>query len=69
MVRAQKAGIVREEIDPAYVVGTLMDRVLNQAVYASTLSRMYEDSIDDPDYRGEWVKKTVDLIVNGLCPT
>ena len=63
---AKKAGIVREDVDPTYIVGTLMDRVFNQAVYASTLSRMYNESIDDPDYRTEWVRKSVDLIVNGV---
>jgi AcrR family transcriptional regulator len=63
---AQGAGIVREGVDPAYVVGTLMDRVFNQAIYASSLRQMYDASIDDPDYRAEWVRKTVDLLVNGL---
>ena len=63
---AKEAGIVREDVDPAYVVGTLMDRIFNQAIYAGSLSQMYDVSISDPVYRAEWVRKTVDILVNGL---
>jgi len=63
---AQESGVIRAEVDASYVVGTLMDRIFNQAVYAASLSRMYDVSISDPNYRTEWVQKTVDLLINGV---
>jgi hypothetical protein len=63
---AQESGVIRAEVDASYVVWTLMDRIFNQAVYAASLSRMYDVSISDPNYRTEWVQKTVDLLINGV---
>jgi AcrR family transcriptional regulator len=64
---AREAGLLREGVDLAMVVGALMERLHNQVMFADVLQAQFGGSIADPAYRRHWVEQTVDLLLHGAA--
>lgn len=65
---AKELGYVSEDVDPAIVAGTLLDRLINQARYAHTHKRFFNVTSTDPEYRAYWVRASLALLLDGMKP-
>jgi AcrR family transcriptional regulator len=59
-------GLIRPQVDPAIVAGTLLERIGYQVRYAEVFEKYWGESILDASYRKHWITQTVDLCLNGV---
>jgi AcrR family transcriptional regulator len=59
-------GLIRPQVDPAIVAGTLIERIGYQVRYAEVFDKYWGESILDAGYRKHWITQTVDLCLNGI---
>ena len=65
--RAKSQGFVRQELDSEMITGAMLDRVLNQVLFAPWLTRVYGvDLMANAAYRQRWCKSNLDLFLYGL---
>ena len=63
---ACERGLIRPQVDPAIVAGTLLERIGYQVRYAEVFEKYWGESILDTSYRKHWITQTVDLCLNGI---
>jgi AcrR family transcriptional regulator len=63
---ACESGLIRPQVDPAIVAGTLLERISYQVRYAEVFEKYWGESILDTSYRKHWISQTVDLCLNGI---
>lgn len=64
--RGQKVGLLNKNLSAEFVSGVFMDRIFIQVVNSDDLKAQYGVSIEDPDYRKDWIKNNIELFLNGL---
>ena len=63
----QKAGFVRQEIDPEMLTGAILDRLGNQILFATWINEITgEDILVEGQYRKRWLSANIDLLLNGI---
>lgn len=65
--QARQAGLVRADVDPAIVSGTLVERIVNQARYVEFHEELWNTTPQDEDYRHHWIGQLVDLCLYGAA--
>jgi AcrR family transcriptional regulator len=64
---AKKSAIVRQEVDSTMVAGAILDRILNQVLFAPWIKRTSgDDVIGSASYRQRWSRSNVDFILHGF---
>lgn len=64
---SKKKGFVRKEVDSEMVTGAMLDRVLNQVLFAPWIKRSFGiDVLRDAPYKHRWCKANLDLFLHGL---
>jgi len=63
--RAKRKGLLRRGADPAFITGTLMERIGNQVLYADSLEESFGSSIRSEKYTQRWIRQLVELILHG----
>jgi AcrR family transcriptional regulator len=67
--QAKKKGFVRQEIDSEMVTGAMLDRVLNQVLFAPWMKRSFGiDVLSDAAYKQRWCRANLDLFLRGFVP-
>lgn len=65
---AKERGLVREKLDTEMIVGAMLDRVLNQALFAPWILANYgTDPKEDRAYRARWCQANLDLFLHGFA--
>lgn len=64
---ARQAGLVRADVDPAIVSGTLLERIVNQAQYVDFHAGLWDTTPHDEEYRRHWIGQIVDLCLYGAA--
>ncbi|MHA1554488.1 MAG: TetR/AcrR family transcriptional regulator [Alphaproteobacteria bacterium] len=65
--QAKKIDVVRKEIDSALITGAMLDRILNQVLFAPWIKRTSgADVLTSPRYRQSWSRANVDLLLHGF---
>ena len=65
--KAKKKGFVRKDLDSSMVSGFMMDRILNQVLFAPSIKKDFgTDLLGDPNYRRQWCTANLDLLLNGM---
>jgi len=67
LTAAQGDGLLRGSVDVDIVVGSLLERLNGQVLYAGVVQSQYGTSILDPDYRRHWVQQTIALLLHGAA--
>lgn len=66
---AKKKGFVRENVDTGMITGFFLDRILNQVQFAPWIKRNYgTDLLSDPEYKQQWCRSNLDVLMNGIVP-
>ncbi len=66
---AKVGGFVRQELDAAMVSGFMLDRILNQVLFAPWIKQAHGlDLVADAEYRRRWCASNIDLFLHGLVP-
>ena len=64
---SKKQGFVRKEVDSEMVTGAMLDRVLNQVLFAPWIKRSFGiDVLRDAKYKHRWCKANLDLFLHGF---
>ena len=64
---AKTKGFVRKEVDSEMITGAMLDRVLNQVLFAPWMKRSFGiDVLRDANYKDRWCRANLDLFLNGL---
>ena len=64
---AKKKGFVRKEVDSEMITGAMLDRVLNQVLFAPWIKRSFGiDVLRDEKYKQRWCKANLDLSLHGF---
>ena len=67
---SREQGFVRKELDPPMISGCLMDRLVNQVLYADKIKTYSGDDLfADDHYRKRWSDANVDLYLFGMAVT
>ena len=64
---AKSKGYVRKEVDAEMITGAMLDRVLNQVLFAPWMKRSFGiDALHDAKYKRRWCEANLDLFLHGL---
>ncbi|MCJ8313244.1 MAG: TetR/AcrR family transcriptional regulator [Saccharospirillaceae bacterium] len=64
---AQKKGFVRKELDASMISGFMLDRLLNQVLFAPQIKQDFgSDLLGDPVYKKDWYLSNLDILFNGM---
>jgi len=64
---AHRDGYVRQDVAVEMIIGLVLDRLVNQVLYAAALDETAPSNVVlDLDYRKYWLKCNIDLMLNGL---
>ena len=64
---SKKKGFVRKELDSEMITGAMLDRVLNQVLFAPWMKRSLGiDVLSDARYQRRWCKANLDLFLHGF---
>ncbi len=64
--RGQELGVVDPEIEPALLTGLVVDRLMNQVLYVDWIKSAHDVSVEDPEYRENWVRANVHILLHGM---
>lgn len=63
----KKAGWIRNELDTEMLTGLILDRLGNQILYASWISKTGGKTVmSDADFKKQWLRANLDVILNGM---
>ena len=65
--KSKELGFARKDLDAAMLGGLVIDRINNQVHYAPWMKKTFgTDLLNDNEYRKQWIKSNIDLILYGL---
>lgn len=66
---SKKKGFVRKEVDSEMITGAMLDRVLNQVLFAPWIKKSLGiDVLSDAKYKHRWCQANLDLFMHGFAP-
>ncbi|MFT5565041.1 MAG: AcrR family transcriptional regulator [Myxococcota bacterium] len=64
----KRRGLVRAGLDTSMLSGVILDRVINQVLYAPGIKAAHGVDISDPIYRTRWCAANADYVLHGMLP-
>lgn len=66
--QSKKKGFVRDEVDSEMITGAMLDRVLNQVLFAPWIETSFGIDVSrDAEYKRRWCRANLDLFMHGFA--